>query len=76
MASRKRNVRTTNGNTALSLDELDDDGPSSSDLSKCRHDIRDDDDCVDCRSEGCAGGGDCSCGEFHNRKNPVSFHRY
>lgn len=76
MASRKRNVRTADGNAALSLDELDDDSPLSTDLSQCRHGIRDDSDCVDCRSEGCVGGSDCSCGDFHNRKNPVSFPRY
>lgn len=77
MASRKRSTRTTHGNAALSIDELEDDGPSSPDLSQCRHGVRDDNDCVDCRTEGCAGGGDCSCGStHHDRRRPLDVFRY
>jgi hypothetical protein len=77
MANKKKSRSArTHGNAALSFDTLEDDGATNADLSQCRHGYRDDQDCVECRTEGCGGGADCSCGDHHSRKNPPQLSRF
>lgn len=71
MATKKRSKLNADKDV-LSIDELNDDSPSSSDLSQCFHGVRDDKDCVDCRTAGCGGGGDCSCGDKESLENSAS----
>lgn len=58
----RRNIHRIKGDEGTSIQNGNEQCFSDVDLGRCWHGMLDDQDCVECRTNGCSGPGNCDCG--------------